>query len=117
MTRLPQGATNLPAQFIRIVTKILQDLIPHDCDSFVDDVGVKGLISQYDDEEVFLGVCRFVIEHIQSLDKTLVHIERAGCMISGVKSQFCMDGIKIIGYICGAEGRSLDTAKVIKILE
>src|SRR5438046_808140 len=28
-----------------------------------------------------------------------------------------MDGIKIMGYVCGAEGRSPDSAKVIKILE
>ncbi len=56
MTRLPQGAINSPAQFIQIVTKILQDLIPHDYDPFIDDVGVKGLMSQYDDKEVILGV-------------------------------------------------------------
>ena len=28
-----------------------------------------------------------------------------------------MDGIKIVGFVCGAEGRSPDNAKVIKILE
>ena len=38
-------------------------------------------------------------------------------MTAGGKSQFCMDSIKIVGYICGAEGRSPDSAKVIKILE
>ncbi len=46
-----------------------------------------------------------------------VWVERAGYTISGAKSQFCIDGIRIVGYICGAEGRSPDTAKVIKILE
>ena len=30
MTTLPQGATNSVAQFVRIVTKILEDLIPED---------------------------------------------------------------------------------------
>ncbi len=80
-------------------------------------MGVKGPLSQYDEEEVFLGVQRFVIEHIQLLDKILVCIERAKYTISRVKSQFCMDRIKIIGYVCGAEGKSPDTAKVIKILK
>ena len=28
-----------------------------------------------------------------------------------------MDGINIVGFVCGAEGRSPDNAKVIKILE
>ena len=43
-------------------------------------------------------------------------LEQAGCTI-GSKSQFCMDGINAVGFVCGAEGRSPDTAKVIKILE
>jgi hypothetical protein len=56
------------------------------------------------------------MEHIQSLDRTLVRLERADCTI-GLKSQFCIDGIKIVGFVCGAEGRTPDSAKVIKILE
>jgi ribonuclease HI len=45
-----------------------------------------------------------------------VRLERAGCTI-GPKSQFCIDGISIVGFVCGAEGWSPDSAKVIKILE
>jgi hypothetical protein len=56
------------------------------------------------------------LEHIYSLDRTLEHLERAGCKI-GPKSQFCMDGIKIVGFVYGAEGRSPDSAKITKILE
>jgi hypothetical protein len=115
-TTLPMGATNSVAQFVRIVTKILEDLIPKDCWPFMDDIGVKGPYSTYKDEEVCLGVRRYIMEHIQSLDRTLERLERAGCTI-GTKSQFCMDGIKIVGFICGAEGRSPDSTKVIKILE
>src|SRR5271167_2155777 len=70
----------------------------------------------YMDEEVLLGVCRFVMEHIQGLDRTLECLERAGCTI-GPKSQFCINRIVIVGFVCGAEGRSPETAKVIKILE
>src|SRR5271167_3051469 len=116
MTTLPQGATNSVAQFVRIVTKILEDTIPKDCLPFLDDIGVKGPISVYDGEETLPGIRRFVLEHIQSLDRTLVRLERAGCTI-GPKSQFCMNGIKLVGFVCGAEGRSPDSAKVIKILE
>jgi hypothetical protein len=116
MTTLPQGATNSVAQFVRIVTKILEDLIPEDCLPFLDDIGVKGPLSTYGEREVLLGIRQFVMEHVQSLDKTLVRLERAGCTI-GPKSQFCMDGINIVGFVCGAEGRNPDSAKVIKILE
>src|SRR5438046_10248603 len=70
----------------------------------------------YGNEEVCLGMRRYIMEHMQSLDKTREQLERAGATI-GPKSQFCMDGIKIMGFICGAEGRSPDSAKIIKILE
>ena len=81
MTTLPQGATNSVAQFVRIVTKILEDLIPEDCLPFLDDIGVKGPLSTYDDKEVIPGIRQYVLEHIQSLDKTLVQLERARCII------------------------------------
>jgi hypothetical protein len=64
MTTLPQGATNSVAQFVRIVTKILEDLIPTECLPFLDDIGVKGPMSRYNDEEVLLGIRRFVLEYI-----------------------------------------------------
>ena len=70
-TTLPMGGTNSVAQFVRIVTKILEDLIPHDCMPFVDDIAVKGPRTIYENEEVLPGVRRFVMEHIQSLDRTL----------------------------------------------
>jgi hypothetical protein len=115
-TTLLQGATNLVGQFVRIVTKILEDLISEHCLPFVDDIGVKGPLSRYNDEEVLPRVRRFIIEHIESLDKTLECLERAGATI-GPKSQFLMNGICIVGFVTSLEGRSLDSAKVIKILE
>ena len=50
------------------------------------------------------------------LDRTLEQIERAGCTI-GLKSQFCMKEVVIVRFLCGAEGQSPETVKVIKILE
>jgi len=116
ITTLPQGATNSVAQFVRIVTKILKDLIPKDCLPFLDDIGVKGPLSAYNNKEALPGIRRFVMEHIQALNRTLIRLERARCTISP-KSQFYMDGIKIVSFVCGAEGRTSDCAKVIKILK
>jgi hypothetical protein len=45
-----------------------------------------------------------------------VRLEQASCIIS-LKSQFCIDKISIVGFVCKAKGQSLDSAKVIKILE
>lgn len=117
MTTLPQGATNSIAQFVRIVTKILQDHIPDKARPFMDDIGVKGPRTKYDEEEAAPGIRRYVLEHIQWLDAVLADLERAGCTISGVKSQFCMAGLKIVGFVCDADGRHPESAKIIKILD
>jgi Reverse transcriptase (RNA-dependent DNA polymerase) len=115
-TTLLQGATNSVVQFVKIVTKILEDLILYNCILFLDDVGVKGPTTIYNNTEVLPGVRQFVIEYIQVLDRILEYIEQAGYTI-GPKSQFCISRIVIVGFVYRAEGRSPETAKVIKILE
>jgi hypothetical protein len=95
---------------------ILEDLILEDYLPFLDDIGVKGPPSMYYNKEVLLSIRWYVIEHIQFLDKILVGLERAECT-QDPKSQFCLDGISIVGSVCGAEGRTPDSAKVIEILE
>ena len=116
-TTLPQGATNSVAQFVWIVTTLLQDLIPKKCLLFLDDVGIKGLKTTYQNEEVEPGIQKYVLKHIQNINETLFYLKLAGCVISGEKSQFCMPEIKIVGFMCDSEGRHPDTVKVIKILE
>jgi len=114
-----QGGTNSVAQFVRVMLTILRDHIPHIALPFLDDIGVKGPRSRYNDEEVpeLPGVRKFVLEHIQNLDAVLADLERAGATISAEKSMFCMAGLKIVGYVCDADGRHPDSAKVLKILE
>ena len=116
-TTLPQGATNSVAQFVRVVTEILMDHIPRRCVPFLDDIGVKGPRTEYNGQEVAPGVRRFVIEHLQWMDAVLADLERAGATISGEKSQFCLQGIKMVGFICDTNGKHPESVKVIKILE
>ena len=116
-TTLPQGATNSVAQFVRIVMKILQGLIPEVAQPFVDDVAVKGPKTNYNNEMAAPGIRRYVLEHIQNLDKTLCALELAGATISGEKSQFCVGGLKLVGFLCDSQGRHPDATKVLKIIE
>jgi hypothetical protein len=53
---LPQGATNLVAEFVRVMTKICRDYIPDCCMPYLDDVCVKGPKTNYDKAEVKPGV-------------------------------------------------------------
>ena len=70
------GATNSVAQFCRVVLRILQDLIPDIAIPFLDDIGVKGPRSRYNDAEApeLPGIRKFVLEHIQNLDRTLADL-------------------------------------------
>ena len=117
MTTLAQGATNSVAQFVRIVLKILAPHLRDRAKPFLDDVAIKGPKTTYNNEEVAPGIRRYVFEHIQNLGKVLADLERAGVTIAGAKSQFCQAGLKIVGYICDADGRHPDTSKVLKILD
>jgi hypothetical protein len=76
------------------VTKVLQDHLKY-TKPYMDDIGVKGPRSRYNDEMVegLPGVRRFILEHIQNLDKVLADLERAGLTISVEKSQFCIEGL------------------------
>lgn len=111
------GATNSVAQFQRIMTRILFDLIPIVCRPFLDDMAVRGAKSTYDNEETLPGVRRHVLEHLQNLDKVLVNVELSGCTVSALKSVFCQESTDLVGYLCGMQGRQPVTAKVLKIQE
>ncbi len=117
MTTLPQGATNSVAQFVQIVLKILAPHLRDRAKPFLDDVGVKGPKTKYNNEEVAPGIRCYVLKHILNLDKVLADLERARITIARAKSQFCCASIKIVGYICDADGRYPDTFKVLKILD
>jgi hypothetical protein len=101
---------------VRVVEKILEPLLNYIAIPFMDDVGVKGLYTDYSNKEVLPGIRRFVYEHVQNLDKTLERVERVGVSI-GPKSQFMKKGMTIVGFSTGLFGRLPEVTKVVKILE
>ena len=48
---------------------------------FLNNVRVKGLYTNYNREEALPSIHRYILEHIQNLDKTLEQIKRAGGLI------------------------------------
>lgn len=117
MTTLAQGATNSVAQFIRIVFKILAIHLQCRAKLFLDNMGVKGPKTTHNNEELAPEIRRYVVEHIENLDKVLTDLEQAGVTIARAKSQFCRAGLKTVRYICDTDGRHLDTPKNLKILD
>ena len=116
ITTPPQGTTNSVTQFVKVIMTILEDIFPHIAMLFLDDIGVKGLYTKYDNEEILPRVRRFVFEHIQMLDTTLERLKRAEACI-GAKSQFCHNEINIVGFIYGYNKRSPANAKIVKIIK
>jgi hypothetical protein len=57
-----------------------------------------------------------MMEYIQRLNAVLADLKRAGVIISGEKSKFCVSDMKIVEYVCNLDGRHPQTIKVIKIL-
>ena len=48
---------------------------------FLNNIRVKGLYTNYNREEALPSIQRYILEHIQNLDKTLEQIKRAGGLI------------------------------------
>ncbi|TGZ76189.1 hypothetical protein EX30DRAFT_289930, partial [Ascodesmis nigricans] len=84
---------------------------------FVDNVGICGPKTRYNDEEVPVlpGVRRFILQHICNVEIALFDIEQANGRISGEKSEWGSSGISIVGYVCDENGRFRQESKVRKI--
>ena len=90
---------------------------------FIDHIAVKPKTKSYfrdsngRTEEVALGIRRIVLEAIISLDEVLADIRWAGATISGEKSKFLKESLKVVAYndICGEKGRSPEEVKMKKI--
>ena len=113
---LPMGATNSVAEFVRVITKIVREHIPRVAMPYLDDICIKGPKTDYYQEEVLPGIRRFIVEHLQNVDRVLADVERAGATISGHKSDFCYARMALVGYQVDKEGRHPSTQKVEKIV-
>jgi len=63
ITRLSQNATNLVAQFVRIVIRILKNFFDKYC-LFVNDINVKKFKSNYNNKKTILKIKLFILKHI-----------------------------------------------------
>ena len=116
-TRLPQGWTNSPSIFQRVMGKVHYRQIPHEVRPFLDDCGIKGPKDRYDDVEIAPDIRKFVFEHAQIFRRFMYDTWIAGLTISGTKCAIGMPGIAIVGMICDYDGRHPDQKKVAKILD
>jgi hypothetical protein len=99
---------------------ILMDHISHNARPFLDDVGIKGPKTRYNNEVIHDregDMRRFVVEHIATLDKVLCDMERAGLTVYGSKLQFLCIQMKIVSYVTDARSRHPDAARIQKLAD
>ena len=118
LTRLPQGATNSVAVYQAQMMWILQEEIPEHVGVFIDDGGIKGPRSRYNNEVLAdnPGIRRFIWEYAVTLERTLFRIEESGLTVSAKKFAVCVPSLDIVGHVVSYEGRSISKKKINKIL-
>ena len=72
---VPIKITNSVAQFVKTITKILEQHISHHALPFLDNITVKGLQMTYDGEESLLGVRRYILKYIIWLNRVLTDLK------------------------------------------
>ncbi|KAJ6110196.1 hypothetical protein N7486_002431 [Penicillium sp. IBT 16267x] len=95
MVTILQGGANSVAQCQRVVQFVLADIYGKAVQAFLDDFGIKGPKTTYNDEMAFPGVRRYVLEHLKNLDETLYLLELAGMVISAEKNGRRPDEVKV----------------------
>lgn len=115
-TRLPQGGTNSVGIYQRIFTKILLPwILQRKVEVFLDDFGIKGPSTYYDNKENEYGIRLWVAEHLQDVSGILQAIEDAGLTLGAKKCIFCVPEIEMLSYRMNLEGRKPTKSKLEKI--
>jgi hypothetical protein len=113
MCTLPMGATNSVAHMQNAMNKILEPFIPDKTRPFLDDMPIKGCLEELKDETLRRdGLRQFVWEHMKDVEAILKRLIEVGLTLSGEKSAFGLQEIKVVGQMCGPYGRMPSKEKV-----
>jgi hypothetical protein len=124
LVTLPMGWTNSVPIFHDDVTHILQPEIPDFTIPYIDDVGVRGPATRYQQADGSYemipenkGIRRFVWEHLQNVNRIVQRMKYCGGTFSGYKSLVCAPEITVVGHLCTMEGRKPTTDRVKIIMD
>jgi hypothetical protein len=116
---MAHGYTNAMQEFTRRVSHSLKPIAPHKADAFVDDCGIKGPRSRYDDVTIpgNTKIRRFVWEYAQNLDEFLGTLIMAGITASGSKTILAALDLYIVGSVVSLEGWKISPSLVQRVLD
>ncbi|MBW0534600.1 hypothetical protein O181_074315 [Austropuccinia psidii MF-1] len=107
LARLPQGLTNSVAVYQTQMTWILQEEISGNVGIFIDNGGIEGPRSTYNNEALQENnLIRMLIwESEVTVERILFRIEEEGLNISGIKFACCVPVFDIVGNVVSLNGR------------
>jgi hypothetical protein len=122
LVTLPMGWMNSVPIFHDDITFILQAEIPHVTIPYIDDVPIKRPTTMYQKVNGSYetipenpGICRFIWEHFENLNRVVQRMKYCGGMFSGPKLFLCVPDIFVLGHRCTPKGRLPDESRVSAI--
>ena len=119
---LPMGYTNSVTKLQNCTTFILQHEIPHNVNVMMDDIGIKGPPTWYEQPDGSYetipenpGIRQFIWEHALVVNWVLHWLGHAGATISPKKSQVTQPEITLVGQKVTYEGSLPATSRISKI--
>ena len=105
-TMLPQGCTNLPIEFQRCTTHMIEPMIPKKADVFIDDCALKGLKTRLRDEPIpgNSQIRKFIWDYAEKLQELLARIRESGATVLGTKMVLATPHLAMLGAIVLIEG-------------
>ncbi|MBW0570662.1 hypothetical protein O181_110377 [Austropuccinia psidii MF-1] len=96
---------------------IIQEQIPKNLGIFIDDGGIKGPRSTYNNEYLQENslIRSFILEYAGTLEEILSRIEEAGLTISGITFACCVPELDIVGHVVSFNGREISKKKINKV--
>ncbi|CAD6951324.1 unnamed protein product, partial [Tilletia controversa] len=117
-TGLPQGGTNSPAMAQCVSDHVGGEDVPDHIVPFIDDFGIKGPKTRYDDQTLPNStIRRWVFEYAVTFERFLYRIEHAHLVVSGSKLVVITDELDITGIRVGFEGKSAGLDKIDRLQE
>jgi hypothetical protein len=115
MTRLPQGYTNSPAVYERVMSQVLGDAKGRIADNLLDDITIKAESRVKDETLMEDGNRKFVQEHIGHVELILGRLIQANLTVSVEKAIFGTDRATVLGHEISSSGRQSDPKRVGKV--
>jgi hypothetical protein len=122
LVTLPMGWTNSVPIFHNDVTFILQAEIPHVTIPYINGVPIKGptttyqkVNNSYETIPGNLGICQFVWEHFENLNRVVQRMKYCSGTFSGPKLYLCVPEIFVLGHRCTPQGQLPDELRVSAI--